>query len=74
MDLMAAFYLGGNMKCSKCDTKNRDDAEVCRRCGQRLIKSEPTEKNNFSYDSKPLIFTIIIMAILIIIVKVIFKM
>jgi hypothetical protein len=69
------FLFGGiNMKCPKCATKNRDDADVCRKCGQRLAKPEPPESGNISYDWRPLAFTVCIAVIFIVILKVFFKM
>ena len=62
------------MKCPKCSKENKENAKVCRRCGKFLNKTpEPSERTNFTYDWKPLVLTILSMAILIIIVKFIFK-
>lgn len=76
-DQMAASYLGGlNMKCSNCNTENKETYTKCKKCGQLLVKQKTKEsviEGTSSYNWIPAAIVVTFFIAAISILKIYFK-
>jgi len=61
------------MKCPKCDSENRQDAQICRKCGQSLGFMTPSQGGDYSYNFWPILILGIMFTIILVISKLFYK-
>jgi len=61
------------MKCSKCGFENKEGAQSCRKCGQSLLPSAPSQNIDYSYNFWPVLILGVLFLIVLVVSKFFYK-